>query len=159
MANGSPETDTPLAPNAGASDYERDFYSWALEQARLVREGRWTAIDQENVAEEIESLGREQFAKLRSALRIILIHMLKWDHQPARRSRSWATSISNQRSELFFLLEDSPSLRNRLEEATASAYRRARMQALQETGLTPKRFPESCPYTFDEITAREFRLP
>src|SRR3977135_4059611 len=43
-----------------AADYERDFYSWLMEQARHVRAGHWDALDRENLAEEIESLGREQ---------------------------------------------------------------------------------------------------
>src|ERR1051325_5490810 len=64
--------------------YDSDFYSWSQEQGRLVREGRWTEIDRENVAEEIESLGREQFNKLESAIRVLLMHMLKWDHQASR---------------------------------------------------------------------------
>src|SRR5262249_24097832 len=52
----------PTAPEKpAAADYENDFYSWSLEQARLLREGQWAQIDRENVAEEIESLGREQF--------------------------------------------------------------------------------------------------
>jgi hypothetical protein len=70
-----------------------------------VREGRWADVDRENVAEEIESLGREQFNKLESAIRVILIHMLKWDHQPERRSRSWANSIATQRLDLDQVLE------------------------------------------------------
>src|ERR1700704_6195801 len=89
----------PAADAAGAS-YERDFYSWSLEKARLIRAGRLAAIDRDNVAEEIESLGREQFNKLESAIRVLLVHMLKWDHQPDRRSRSWANSIATQRLDL-----------------------------------------------------------
>src|SRR5205807_572525 len=89
----------PAEEPAGA-DYDRDFYGWSLEQARLVREGRWDAVDRDNVAEEIESLGREQFNKLASALRVLMLHMLKWDHQPALRSRSWLLSIKAQRADL-----------------------------------------------------------
>ena len=64
-----------LAPPADPrAEYERDFYSWLMEQARFVREGRWSAIDRDNLAEEIESLGREQFNKLESALRVLLLH-------------------------------------------------------------------------------------
>src|SRR5207247_376670 len=102
------------APNAAASAYERDFYSWSLDQARLVREGRWSAVDRDNVAEEIESLGREQFNKLESAIRVLLAHMLKRDHQPAQRSRSWALSIKAQRLELDDVLGDNPGLRPRI---------------------------------------------
>ena len=70
------------------AEYERDFYSWLMEQARHLREGRYEALDRDNLAEEIEALGREQFNKLVSALRVLMLHMLKWDHQTALRSRS-----------------------------------------------------------------------
>ena len=138
------------------AEYERDFYSWLMEQARHVREGRWHAIDRENVAEEIESLGREQFNKLASALRVLLLHMLKWDHQPARRSRSWALSIAEQRLELDDVLADNPGLRPRIGEAIARAYRKARLQAMKETGIKEARFPLACPYSWDDIVSREF---
>jgi len=85
-----------------AANYNRDFYSWLMEQARHVRLGEWDAIDRDNLAEEIESLGREQFNKLESALRVLLIHFLKWDHQPSKRSRSWMLSIKEQRLELSY---------------------------------------------------------
>src|SRR6185312_7546158 len=98
-----------LAPEAPErADYERDFYSWLMEQARFVREGRWTALDRDNLAEEIESLGREQFNKLVSALRVLMLHMLKWDHQPGKRTRSWALSIKAQRNNLSDVLSDNP---------------------------------------------------
>src|ERR1051325_6169512 len=67
-----------------SAGYDSDFYAWSQEQGRLVREGRWSEVDRENVAEEIESLGREQFNKLESAIRVILIHILKWEHQASR---------------------------------------------------------------------------
>lgn len=81
-----PTNEAELVPaaDAAAPAYDRDFYSWSLEQARLVREGRWSAVDRDNVAEEIESLSREQFSKLESAIRVLLLHMLKWDHQPRK---------------------------------------------------------------------------
>src|SRR5215207_4864902 len=86
----------PADAPAGAS-YERDFYSWTQEQGRLLRQGAWAQIDRDNIAEEIETLGRSEFDKLESALRILLLHLLKWDHQPAMRSRSWVLSIKEQR--------------------------------------------------------------
>src|SRR5712672_3721973 len=97
-----------LAPpdQPAATAYERDFYAWLMEQARHVRDGHWNAIDRENLAEEIESLGREQFSKLESALRVLLLHMLKWDYQPERRGRSWWATIGEQRLHLNDLLAD-----------------------------------------------------
>lgn len=138
------------------AEYMRDFYSWLVEQARAVREGRWGAVDRENLAEEIESLGREQFNKLESALRVLLLHILKWDHQPARRSRSWALSIRDQRLALQDVLADNPGLKPRVAEAIARAYRRARVQAAKETNIEETQFPDTCPYSFDDVTARAF---
>lgn len=141
-----------------AADYGRDFYSWLMEQARHVRAGHWDAVDRENLAEEIESLGREQFNKLESALRVLLIHILKWDHQPRRRTRSWVISIKDQRIEFEQVLQDNPGLKGRLDEALARAYRRARLQAAKETGLDEDAFPATCPYDWNEIVAREFSI-
>ena len=150
------EAELVPASDAAAPSYERDFYSWSLDQARLVREGRWSEVDRNNVAEEIESLGREQFNKLESAIRVLLVHILKWDHQPIQRSRSWMLSIKAQRLEIDDVLGDNPGLRPRIGEATARGYRRARLEAARETGLEEERFPDQCPYSWDDIVAREF---
>ena len=146
-----PDLAPPADPRA---EYEHDFYSWLMEQARFVREGRWSAIDRDNLAEEIESLGREQFSKLESALRVLLLHLLKWDHQPERRSRSWELSIKEQRIAVQDVLDDNPGLRPRIPEALARGYRRARIEAAKETGLDEHVFPETCPYAFDEAMTR-----
>ena len=108
----------PPAEQSAAAEYWGDFYSWLMEQAAHVRAGRWEALDRENLAEEIESLGREQFNKLESALRVLMMHMLKWDHQPNLRSRNWVLSIEAQRLELDNVLSDNPGLKPRIAEAT-----------------------------------------
>jgi Domain of unknown function DUF29 len=160
MAGRPTEGEAELVPAeepAGAG-YDRDFYSWSLEQARLVREGRWDAVDRANVAEEIESLGREQFNKLESALRVLMLHMLKWDHQPALRARSWVLSIKAQRAELENIMADNPGLKPRIGEAISRAYRRASIEAARETGLDEEQFSKSCPYAWDHIVSRVFSL-
>lgn len=158
MAEQSKEFHADLAPGDEPvrAEYERDFYSWSIEQARLLREGRHDALDRDNLAEEIESLGREQFNKLISALRVAMLHMLKWDHQPPLRSRSWVLSIEEQRLEIVDVLADNPGLKPRINEAIARAYRRARIEAARETGLDEATFPATCPYSFDDITKRSF---
>jgi len=147
---------SPALPAKERAAYDRDFYTWSQEQGRLVREGRWAEVDRENVAEEMESLGREQFNKLESAIRVILIHMLKWDHQPERRSRSWALSIATQRVHVEQILDDNPGLKPLIAEAVARAYRLARLESINETGLKKATFPDRCPYSFDDITSRAF---
>ncbi|MGE3146207.1 DUF29 domain-containing protein [Pseudorhodoplanes sp.] len=155
MAARDKDADIGLAPPADPrAAYERDFYSWLMEQARLIREGRWSAIDRDNLAEEIESLGREQFNKLESALRVLLLHLLKWDFQPERRSRSWDLSIATQRVEVDDVLTDNPGLKPRIPEAIARAYRKTRLDAAKETGLDDSAFPKTCPYDFEAIMTR-----
>jgi len=158
MAGHRKDIEADLAPGDEpvSAEYERDFYSWSMEQARLIREGHLTALDRDNLAEEIESLGREQFNKLVSALRVAMMHMLKWDHQPARRSRSWALTVEEQRLEIADVLADNPGLKPRIGEAVARAYRRARLEAAKETGLDEAEFPATCPYSFDDVTKRNF---
>ena len=140
------------------AEYERDVYSWSQEQARYVREGQWALVDRANVAEEIESLGRTEFNRLESALRVLMLHMLKWDHQPAKRTRSWALSVREQRLELDDVLADNPGLRPRIGEATTRAYRKARVQAAKETGFNETRFPAECPYSWNDIISRKLTL-
>lgn len=145
-------------PQADAARYDEDFYTWTQEQGARLRAGELDGLDLGNLAEEIESLGKSQFASLVSALRIVLLHMLKFDHQPERRSRSWAVSIATHRDQAVEELDESPGLKSRLDEAVTKAYRRARLEASGETGLPLKLFPESCPYPLDEIMNRPFAI-
>jgi hypothetical protein len=160
MAGHPTESEADLVPAAkpARAGYDRDFYAWSLEQARLVREGRWDAVDRENVAEEIESSGREQLNKLESALRVLMSHMLKWDHQPALRSHGWVLSIKAQRAELDDIMSDNPGLKPRIGEAIARGYRKASIEAARETGLDEEQFSKTCPYAWDDIVARVYSL-
>src|SRR5687768_6863980 len=119
---------SPKRPPA-APLYDQDLYAWSEEQVRLLRAGRLDEIDVENIAEEISDVGSEQYDKLESALRVLLTHMLKWDHQPERRSRSWEASILVQRDRIEQQLRKNPSLKARRVEAVTDAYRRARFRA------------------------------
>src|SRR5437763_10556680 len=100
----------PAEAGQDCARYDRDLYSWAVEQAALLRAGRIADADVLNIAEEIDDVGNEQYNKLESALRIILLHLLKWDHQPKRRSRSWWASISVHRNHVARVLRKNPGL-------------------------------------------------
>lgn len=136
--------------------YEADFSRWLLEQAELIRSGRLSEIDARNVAEELEGMARSEFRSLKSALRVLILHMLKWDFQPERRSASWINTIEEQRNEFADVIDDNPSLKPRREEALAKAYRQARLGAARETGLRPDQFPAACPYSLAEVLNRPF---
>jgi hypothetical protein len=136
---------------------ERDLYAWSLEQARLLKEGRLDEVDAENVAEEILDLGRNEYDKLECALRVLLMHMLKWDHQPDKRTRSWENTIAIQRDHALRQLRDNPSLKSRINEATSNAFSDARRLASSETDLEVAEFPETCPYDWDAILNRQLK--
>ncbi|HYD70924.1 DUF29 domain-containing protein [Azospirillum sp.] len=136
--------------------YETDFYAWATEQAALLRAGKLSAADVEHIAEEIESMGRSEKRELVSRLRVLLHHLLKWQHQPSRRGNSWRLSIANARDELDTHLRDNPSLKAVLDQAVADAYRLARRDAAAETGLTEATFPSECPYGFTQMMDEGF---
>lgn len=70
-------------------NYEQDFYGWTQEQGALLREGRFNALDIANLIEEIETMGRAEKRELQNRLMVLLVHLLKWKYQPARRGRSW----------------------------------------------------------------------
>ena len=89
----------------------------------------------------------------------ILQHLLKWDHQPEVRTRSWALSISEHRRRVAEHLQDGPGLKSILPKTLHKAYRNGRRHALDETGLSRKVLPEACPYTWDEIMSRPIDWP
>ena len=66
----------PLNKNAPRARYDRDLYTWAVEQAALLRSGRVEEVDALNIAEEIDEVGNEQYDELESALRLIRLHLL-----------------------------------------------------------------------------------
>ncbi len=134
--------------------YREDLYTWAREQAALLRAGRLTEIDALNLAEEIDDVGSEQYEKLESALAIVLLHMLKWDRQPERRSRSWLNSIREHRRRVERQLTKNPGLKPRIGEAVEEGYEVARYRAAIETSIDMEALPVSCPYDWDEIMTR-----
>ncbi len=136
--------------------YERDFYAWANEQAALLRAGDLTAVDIESVAEEIESMGRAERRELVNRLVVLLRHLLKWQYQPVFRGNSWRLSIEEQRYRLADHISDNPSLKAKLEQAIADAYRLALVEAERETGLPRSTFPAACPWSFAQMTDEGF---
>ncbi len=151
MATRSNQYDVPT--------YDGDFAAWAFHQAMLLRSGQLHLLDRAWIAEELEDLGHEQFDKLESALRVLLMHMLKWDFQLERRGRSWTTSIRTQRKHVLKQLKRNPSLAARVDEAITEAYDDARDLASGETNLPLSVFPAECPYDWEAIINRRIAMP
>ena len=132
--------------------YETDFYLWTQQQADLLRQGAVSALDIENLIEEIDDMGASNRRSLGSFLELVIMHLLKWQYQPQRRGTSWRTSISKGRNAIERTLEYSPSLKRQLPEMIVAEYRRARKEASLETGLPLTAFPDQCPFTIEHIT-------
>jgi len=126
-------------------NYEEDFYGWTVEQSRLLRSGELSAIDVANIADEIES-----------RLVVLVMHLLKWRHQPGGRSRRWSATIDEQRLQIEGILGESPSLRPSGAAMLAEVHAIARARTIAETGLADEVFPEVCPYTAEEVLSRTF---
>ena len=137
-------------------DYEEDFYAWTVEQSRLLRSGELSSIDAVNIAEEIESIGRSDRRELKSRLIVLVMHLLKWQHQPAAQSKSWSATIDEQRLQIDGVLAESPSLRPAIAAMLSQAYAIARARAIAETGLADEAFPQSCPFARDQVLSRGF---
>jgi hypothetical protein len=136
--------------------YDDDFYAWTAEQARLLRAGEFSQIDVENVAEELESMGRSDKRELESRLETLLMHLLKWQVQIRMRSPSWSGMVREQRRRIEKLLRESPSLRPVIGQLILEAYGEAREKAASETGLPETMFPQNCPFAPEQILSEDF---
>ena len=75
--------------------YDTDYYTWAMTNAELLKEGKLNEIDYINLAEEVKDLGKSEYYKLESYLANLLSHIYKWDNQPELRTKSWMNTIAN----------------------------------------------------------------
>lgn len=136
--------------------YEKDFYAWSIHNAKLLRAGKLSEIDIENIAEEIESMGKGEKRELINRLAVLIAHLLKWKYQPIRRSRSWKLTIKEQRIQLAHLFEESPSLKHEIELKLKDAYEQAVVIAERETALEEKTFPKKSPFDLKQCLNQNF---
>ena len=131
--------------------YDLDYHLWLEETAQLLKTKNFSQLDLKNLIEEIETLGRSERNKIISSLRLIYQHLLKWQYQPEKRSKSWINTIDRERDNICDYIEDMPSLKKMLDdsEVIAKAYRRGRRDAMKETGIT--NLPIDCPFTIQQV--------
>lgn len=136
--------------------YDQDYYAWTQLQIELLRQGKVDQLDCVNLIEELADLGRTEQRELVNRLTVLLAHLLKWQYQPQKRSRSWEATIRNQRIDIEVLLRHNPSLQAYWDEALNLSYRKGRNEASSETDLSVATFPEQCPYTTEQIVEETF---
>jgi Domain of unknown function DUF29 len=135
--------------------YDTDYVAWLQEQVMHLRAGRLHGLDAENVAEELESLMKNERRELESRLEILILHLLKWDQQPDQRTNRWRATVAEQRRRIRRLLLDSPSLKQEIEPICRAVYPDAVQGAAVETQLSETAFPSTLPYTVEQIFERE----
>lgn len=138
------------------SQYEQDFYGWTQWQAEVIAKREVSELDWQNLQEELEALGRQEYRELVSRLTVLLGHLLKWEYQPEKRSRSWFLTIREQRRAINRHFYRNPSLKSRIVDALEDGFEAGVDLALRETNLPLRTFPEQCPYQFEEVLANNF---
>ncbi|MDJ0843412.1 MAG: DUF29 domain-containing protein [Crocosphaera sp.] len=136
--------------------YNKDYCLWLEETVQLLKEGRLTELDINNLIEEIEDMGRSEKKAVKSNLKIVLCHLLKYKYQPEKRSRSWLSTIFEHRDRLEDDFAESPSLKRYFDQVFEPCYQKARKQASIETGFPLETFPINCPFTTEEVLDMDY---
>lgn len=139
-----------------SSLHDQDFNLWVESTIELLQQKRFEQLDIENLISEIESMGKNDRKSVKSNLRILLMHLLKWQYQPDKRTNSWRTTIKEHRNRLEDDFADSPSLKNYFLEVFDECYQKARDLASSETGLSISVFPVECPFPSDLVLESDF---
>jgi hypothetical protein len=141
--------------NSPSDLYEHDYYAWIQDQVRVLRERRVEDVDWDNVAEEIEDLGKSERQGVESQLARLLEHLLKLQYARGTFSdynaRGWRVSVKGARFAIQKLLRESPSLRPRLPEMLLDAYHAGRIEALREPALSEDILPEKSPWAVEQV--------
>lgn len=136
--------------------YKKDFVAWADEQALLLEQQRWDELDLVHLVEEVKDLGNRHRDALESQLTRLLMHLLKWNYQPEKRSNSWKITIREARKQIDRLIRKHPVLKVHLEASLEECYQDAREDASDETGLNISTFPRECPFSLKEVRDKNF---
>ena len=136
--------------------YQDDYHAWALQQAALVKAGRFADLDGKNLAAQLKGLAMSEEREIESRLTVLLQHLLEWEFQPDGRTKSWRASILEQRNRINRVIRRSPSLRRHPDTVIDEEYRVARLRASDETGLALGRFPSVRPYSAADVLDEQF---
>ena len=135
--------------------YEADETAWLEAMADLIEQGRCEDLDYPHLKEYLNDMARRDRREVKSRLTTLLAHVLKWVHQPDHRSRSWRSTIIEQRQELADLAAHGVLL-NHAEAILADSYAEAVERTAAETGQPSDSYAVECPYTLDQLMSPDF---
>ncbi|MBJ7900440.1 MAG: DUF29 family protein [Cyanobacteria bacterium RI_101] len=144
------------SPQSPAPLYDQDYYRWLTTTQKLLAERQFQQLDLVNLIEEIEDMGKREKNSVESNLRVVFIHLLKYQFQPEARSNSWLGSIREHRTRLRKALAQSPSLKPFLLSVFDECYLDARAIAADETGLPLEQFPSAPPFTSEQALDEKY---
>lgn len=147
--------------------YDHDLNLWLEETIQKLKQREFASLDIEALIEELQDLGKSEKRALESNLMILLAHLLKLTIQknvPETMKGSWYNSVIEHRKCIEKQLRNTPSLQSYLKSVLESAYTDGREIAIQEGKLASygvkisleTDYPESCPFTIEEILNKDF---
>ena len=139
---------TESKPNS--SLYEEDYHLWLMNTIHQLQQGKLAEVDLINLIEELEAMVRSEKKAIRSNLRILLMHLLKYKYQSEKQTNSWLFTIREHRKRLQDDFENSPSLKRYFYETFLKSYQDARELAADETGLPINTFPVESPFSQED---------
>lgn len=136
--------------------YDDDVVAWAEQQASLLRAGRWSELDIDNIAEEIEDVGKSEKRELQNRLALLIAHLLKWAYQQDMRGHSWVYTIREQRAAIQQDLIKGPGLKSLLTDTAwvRQTYRYAKVKGYEDT--RDLILPDELPWTVEQILSTDF---
>jgi len=131
--------------------HDSDFYGWTQQQANLIRSGKISDLDMNNILEELSRLGKSKNQELEGQIAILLAHLLKWKFQVESHTKLWASSIKDQQKAVANILRKNPSLKPDVPKLLIQAYKSVLFMAEHESSVSSKyHFPKECPWSIDE---------
>jgi hypothetical protein len=124
--------------------YDQDYYLWLRTTINQLRTGQFSAVDLENLLEELETMGRSEKRAIESLLIKLLVHLLKlkcWDSERERNQGHWQGEIRTFRRQIKKSLKDNPSLKPYILEIFDESYQEARKEVSDRSQLTIDKFP------------------
>ena len=135
--------------------YTEDETAWLDAMAELARRRDRAGLDWANLAEYLSDMAASDRRQVKSRLVVLLAHLIKWGHQPDKRTRSWLATVLEQRNRLADLAGRGV-LRAHAEAVLAEAFAEAVELAAVETGLPTAAFiGAGCPWTVNELLVVE----
>ena len=123
---------------------DQDYYLWIRTTINQLRTEQFSAVDLENLLEELETIGRSEKRAIESLLTKLLVHLLKlkyWDSEREGNQGHWLGEIRTFRREIKHELKDSPSLKPYILEIFDECYQDARLEASDRSQLPLDIFP------------------